>query len=229
MQYLKIRLLFLTATAILIFTSAATAQKYKSFKLSAKGDTLNATTQDGLKQGKWVVRVDEIRGEPGYEEEGLYNKGQKEGLWRRYNLTGDLISVENFLHGGKDGLQQYFTYLGDLEREENWRGYNPDSPYDTIAIYGTGSGEIIDYKIVKAEPYSVKHGEWKYYEPGTGRLIKKEDYDRNQLIVPKPKETAPVAAAPAKKKETPKTAEMLEWEKKNKGKKRVLRDGKTGL
>lgn len=229
MQYLKLRLLFFTTVAIFAFTLCATAQKYKTYKLSAKGDTLNAITQDGLKQGKWVMRVEEIRGEPGYEEEGLYHKGQKEGLWRRYNLTGDLISVENFLRGSKDGLQQYFTYLGDLEREENWRGYNPDSPYDTIPIYGTGSGEIIDYKIVKAEPYSVKHGEWKYYEPGTGRLIKKEEYDRNLLVVPKPKETATAAATPTKKKEAPKTAEMLEWEKKNKGKKRVMRDGKTGL
>lgn len=228
MQYLKLRHLCFLLAAQLFFSIGVFAQKYKSYRLSPKGDTLNAITQDGLQQGKWVTRIDEIRGEPGYEEEGVYNKGMKEGIWRRYNLTGDLIAMESFLHGGKDGLQQYFTYLGDLEREENWKGYNPDSPYDTIAIYGTGSGEIIDYKIVKAEPYSVKHGKWKYYEPGTGRLMKEEDYDRNQLVVPKPKSEA-TASSTTRKKETPKTAEMLEWEKKNKGKKKVLRDGRTGL
>jgi len=199
----------------------------KEYKLSVKGDTINAINQQGQKQGKWVIHVDEIRGEPGYEEEGVYKKGVKDGYWRRYNLQGDLIAVEHFILGGKDGLQQYYTYLGDLEREENWKGYNPDAPYDTVAVYGTGSGEIIDYKIVKAEPYSVKDGEWRYYEPGSGRLIRTEQWARNNLVLPNsPK---PETAVSDKPKKVEKTAEMLEWERKNKGKKRALRDGRTGL
>ena len=44
--------------------------QYKSYKISVKGDTLNAIDLNGLKQGKWVVHVDPLRGEPGYEEEG---------------------------------------------------------------------------------------------------------------------------------------------------------------
>lgn len=199
----------------------------KEYKLSVKGDTINAINQQGQKQGKWVIHTDEVRGEPGYEEEGVYKKGVKDGYWRRYNLQGDLIAVEHFILGGKDGLQQYFTYLGDLEREENWKGYNPDAPYDTVAVYGTGSGEIVDYKIVKAEPYSVKDGEWRYYEPGSGRLIRTEQWARNNLVLPNsPK---PETAVSDKPKKVEKTAEMLEWERKNKGKKRALRDGRTGL
>ncbi len=146
---------------------------------------------------------------------------------RKYNLTGDLIAVENFIHGGKDGLQQYYNYLGDIEREENWKGFNPDSPYIFIPIYGTGSGEILEMKKVKAEPYSVKHGFWKYYEPG-GRLLRTDEYLNNQLVIPKPKETTVSNDAP-KKKEVPKTPEMIEWEKKNSGKKKALREGKTSL
>ena len=142
-------------------------------------------------------------------------------------LTGDLIAVENFIHGGKDGLQQYYNYLGDIEREENWKGFNPDSPYIFIPIYGTGSGEILEMKKVKAEPYSVKHGFWKYYEPG-GRLLRTDEYLNNQLVIPKPKETTVSNDAP-KKKEVPKTPEMIEWEKKNSGKKKALREGKTSL
>ena len=207
---------------ILVNNSVA---QYKEYKLNAKGDTINAISKLGQKQGKWVEHTDEIRGEPGYEEEGIYKKGVKDGYWRRYSLQGDLIAVEHFILGGKDGLQQYYTYLGDLVREENWKGYNPDAPYDTIAIYGTGSGEIVDYKIVKAEPYSVKDGEWKYYEPGSGRLLKTEQWSRNNLVVPG--KTEPTVADKPKKAE--KTAEMLEWEKKNRGKKHALRDGRTGL
>ena len=199
----------------------------KDYKLNAKGDTINAINQKGEKQGKWVVHTDEIRGEPGYEEEGMYRKGVKDGFWRRYSLQGDLIAVEHYILGGKDGLQQYFSYLGDLVREENWKGYNPDSPYDTIAVYGTGSGEIIDYKIVKAEPYSVKDGEWKYYEPGSGRIIKTEQWVRNNLV--EPNAPKPAAIASDKPKKVEKTAQMTEWEKKNKGKKKALRDGKTGM
>ena len=215
---------------IAALTSQPVSAQYASYQLNAKGDTINATTKAGWKEGKWSTRLEEVRGEPGYEEEGMYKHNLKEGYWRRYNLQGDLISVEHYLHGGKDGLQQYFTYLGDLVREEQWRGYNPDAPYDTIAIYGTGSGEIIDYKIVKAEPYSLKHGEWKYYDPETGRVVKKEQYDHNRLIDPDAeKKKAAVAKAPEAKKKIEKTPEMLEWEKKNKGKKNVIRDGKTGL
>lgn len=226
MKILKNRSFILFVIVQFMLTSGSFAQ-YKSYKLSAKGDTINAILQDGQKQGKWVVRVDEIRGEPGYEEEGVYRKGVKDGYWRRYNLQGDLIAVEHYILGGKDGLQQYFTYLGDLEHEENWKGYNPDAPYDTVAIYGTGSGEIVDYKIVKAEPYSVKNGEWRYYDPGSGRLLRSEQWALNNLVNPNaPKVETAISDKP---KKVDKTAEMLEWEKKNKGKKRALRDGRTGM
>jgi len=201
--------------------------QYKTYKLSADGDTLNALDKNDMKQGKWVVHVDELRGEPGYEEEGIFKKDKKEGIWRKYSLTGDIIAVEFFKNGGKDGVQQYYTYLGDLIREESWKGYDPDAPYDTIAVYGEGNNEIVDYKIVKAEQYSVKHGEWKYFEAGSGRLVKVERYDRGHL------ETSPGSTVKTntpvidKNKKVEKTPEMLEWEKKNKGKKKALRDGRT--
>lgn len=225
MKYLKIHQLFIITTCQLLFLANVTAQ-YKAFSLNSKGDTINAISQKGLKQGKWVVHVDELRGEPGFEEEGIFKSGVKEGIWRKYNLEGDLIGVENFKNGGKHGLQQYFTYLGDLLREESWKGYDPDAPYDTIAVYGTGSNEILDYRIVKAEQYSVKNGEWRYYDPNTGRLVKKEQWERNNLVLPESAKKEDVVTA---KKKVEKTAQMLEWEKKNRGKKKVVRDGRTAL
>ncbi len=95
---------------------------------------------------------------------------RRDGLWRKYTLQSDLIAIENYKYGGKDGLCQYFTPMGDLMREENWRAYNPDQPYDTIPVYGQGNNEILSYKIVKAEQYSVKNGDWTYYDPSTGEL-----------------------------------------------------------
>ncbi|MEJ7673984.1 MAG: hypothetical protein WKF59_15110 [Chitinophagaceae bacterium] len=115
--------------------------------------------------------------------------------------------------------------MGDLGREEGWKAYNPDAPYDTIPIYGTGSNEIINYKIVKAEQYSVKHGTWKFYDPTTGRLIRSETYDRGFL----PKEPDTNVATTSDKTKKVKPAEVLLYEKKNSGKKKVkTRDGQTG-
>lgn len=201
--------------------------QYKEYKLNAKGDTINAITKDGLKTGKWVTETPEMRGEPGYVEEGAYKKGQKDGLWRKYTTLGDIIAVENYILGGKDGIQQYFTFIGDLEREESWKGYNPDDPYDTIPVYGVGSGEIVDYKIVKAEPYSVKNGEWKYYQ--AGNLVRKEFWENNNLV--KPNAVKPPVARVVKSDTTkiPKTPEMLEWERKNRRNKSAMRDGRTAL
>jgi antitoxin component YwqK of YwqJK toxin-antitoxin module len=224
MRNLKLHQMLLLCITQFLFLMNGTAQ-YKNFKIGPKGDTLNAIDKKDLKQGKWVIHVDEIRGEPGYEEEGIFKAGNKEGIWRRYNLSGDIIAVENYKLGGKDGIQQYYSYLGDLQREESWRGYNPDAPYDTVAVYGTGSGQIESYKIVKAEQYSVKHGTWKYFDE-TGKIAKTFKYDRGKLESEKSNTIAPKVVSDSKKIE--KTPEMLEWERKNKGKKRVVRDGRTG-
>ncbi len=211
-------LFFLSVCTLTGFT------QYKEFKLNAKGDTINIIDKKGLKQGKWVISQPELRGEPGFVEEGMYKNGEKNGYWRRYTAEGDLLAVENFRLGGKDGIQQYFSFVGELVREETWRGYNPDAPYDTVAVYGAGNNEIVEYKIVKALPYSVKQGPWRYYQGGL--IYKTEEYERNNLVQPQaPKDVA----TKEKPKKVEKTAEMLEWEKKNKGKKKVLRDGSTGM
>lgn len=216
-------------TFLLLFSCTALFAQPKSFQIGPNGDTLNLVDANGLKQGKWVESVPELRGNPGYEEEGIYKNDKKHGIWRKYSIHGDLLAVENYMNGGKDGLQQYFSFLGHLLAEENWRGFNPEDPYDTIPVYGTESNEVIDFKIVKAEPYSVKHGVFNYYDDG-GRLIKSETYDRNSLVVPKDERPAIAQKEEeGEKKKVEKTAEMLEWERKNSGKKRALRDGQTGL
>src|SRR6476619_1186220 len=158
MKNMRLKIQKLTFILILmqLFFYNAIAQ-YKTYELTVDRDTINAIDKKDQKQGKGVLHVGELRGEPGYEEEGVFKNGKKEGVWRRYNLNGDLIALENYRFGGKDGEQQYFTMMGDLGRIENWRAYNPDAPYDTIPIYGTDNNQIISYKIVKAEQYSVKH------------------------------------------------------------------------
>ncbi len=212
------------AMVLLLIGCQEMQAQYKSFTISRKGDTINAITDKGVKTGKWVVEMPELRGEPGYVEEGVYKNGEKDGIWRLYTLQGDLLGIEQYRLGGKHGVQQYYNFLGYLEREESWKGYDPSSPYDTVPVYGTGSNEILEYKIVKAMPYSVKHGTWSYYEPGSGRVVQTENWQNNNLIKP---EQAAQVQTPYKKPE--KTPFMLEWEKKNRGKKGAVRDGAVGL
>ena len=223
-KFLKIQKLALIIVVLQFFFANGFAQ-YKTYELTAERDTINAIDKKDQKQGKWIIHVGSLRGEPGYEDEGIFKNGKKEGVWRRYNLNGDLIAIENYRYGGKDGVQQYFTMMGDLGREESWRAYNPDAPYDTIPIYGQGNNEVLKYKIVKAEQYSVKHGTWKYYDPTTGRLIRSETYDHGFLP---PEQDNKVVASDDKTKKV-KPAEVLQYEKKNSGKKKVkVRDGTTG-
>ena len=77
MRFLKIRQLLILFIALFLIGKDGMAQ-YKSYKLNADGDTLNAIDNSGLKQGKWVNHIDELRGEPGYEEEGIYKKDKKD-------------------------------------------------------------------------------------------------------------------------------------------------------
>ena len=222
----KVPRFIITCLCLQLFSTSGFSQ-YKEYKISVKKDTINAIDYKNLKQGKWVISVPELRGEPGYEEEGIFVDGKKEGIWRRYSLSSDLIAIENYRFGGKDGVQKYFTNLGDPLREESWRAYNPDTPYDTIPIYGTGNNEIIGYKVVRAEQYSVKDGEWKFFDPSTGRILKTEIFDRGH---PQNKPDTSQLATDDKVKPKVKPQEVLEYEKKNSGKKKVkLREGQTGL
>ena len=71
----------LSISCLLFFSFQFTVKaQYKSFKISAKGDTINAIKLDGTKTGKWVIEVGELRGEPGHTEEGIYKKKRKRWL-----------------------------------------------------------------------------------------------------------------------------------------------------
>jgi hypothetical protein len=222
---LKVRKITLLAGLFLCFLTTGFGQ-YKTYMLTQDGDTINAIDKQNRKQGIWIISVPELRGEPGYEEEGKFKDDKREGEWRRYNVNGDLVGVENYFLGGKHGIQRYFTMHGELIREESWKGYNPYAPYDTIPIYGEGNNEVLSYKIVKAEPYSIRHGDWKIYDPSSGRLVKKETYDHGAL---KKEAVDDLAVEDKPKPKVAKPKEVQAYEKKWSGKKRKDRDGATGL
>lgn len=221
----------LLSLAATFFLGQLHAQTWKSYQLSVNGDTLNCVDQAGLKQGRWVVHVDPLRGEAGYEEEGEYLDDKKEGPWRRYNLSGDILAIESYKWGFRDGKQQYFSMYGDLLREEGWRAVNPKNPYDTIEVPDLNNPMIMQTKIVKHDVSELRHGTWKIYDPSSGAVLKTEvwfygEKDKSALGGSSAT-TQPVSGDKPATTAKPKAVE--EWDKKNSGKKKVVvRDGRTG-
>lgn len=212
-----------------LFCSLGAQAQLKDYIIGVKGDTLNGVDKNGKKQGKWVVRFDEVRGEPGYEEEGVYLNGRKEGPWRRFTLQGDQFAVENYHWGFKDGPSQYFNINGDLVKEESWRAFNPDKAYDTVDVEDVMHPDHYTRTVIKNEGSSLKHGTWKYYDPSTGFITKTEFWTLGKLDQSNDKTATtkkPAADSSSSVKVKPK--EVLDFEKKNAGKKKIkIRDGST--
>jgi len=213
-------------SVILIFFSVTTYGQWKDYKLNPKGDTLNRLDMSGKKQGPWVNHVDQLRGEPGFEEEGYYKNDRKEGDWRIYSLQGDMIGLEHYKWGFKNGVCQYFTIHGELRMEQGWLALNPDKAYDTIEVEDPNKLDSYSKVVVKNEGASLKNGLWKYYDPETGAVLKTESYTLGKQAQDA---NTTANATPAEKKAVPKPKEVLDFEKKNSGKKKVkYKDGSVG-
>ena len=220
-QLITMRIL---VAACLFFSFAGYSQP-KSWTIGVKGDTLNMLDAQGQKQGKWVIHHEALRGEPGYDEEGEYKNDKKEGFWRRYSQVGDLTALENYRWGNKDGKSQYFNNFGDPVREESWKAINPDKLYDTLEVEDVEHLGQFKRVVVKNEGAGIRHGLWKYYDPRSGLIVKSENY---VLGVLEGKKKDAVASAGTEKKAVDKPQEVLDWEKKNAGKKKVkVRTGST--
>lgn len=206
--------------AMLLNVTHAYSQ-WKSYIISPKGDTLNCVDNNDKKQGRWAIHVDEVRGEPGYEEEGIYKNNRREGLWRTYTLTGDISGVEFYKWGLKDGVCQYFGMNGTLLREESWRAINPDKEYDTIQVEDVDHLDQYKLVVIKNEGAAIKDGIWKWYDRSTGMVARQETYSAGKLEHP----AAPQTAASTAPKTVAKPKEVLEFEKKIGKKKVKVQDG----
>lgn len=231
---------FLPLLSFIIISTGATAQCV-TYKLTSRGDTINCTDKQNLKQGKWKIEVPPLRGERGFIEEGSYTNNRKEGVWRRFSQMGDLLAVENYKWGNKNGMNRYFTING-LEREESWMAVNPNKAYDTIDVQDIINPNKYEKVIVKVEGASLRHGTWRFYDPLTGQLVKTENWYLDQFKDPanptptngyttmnrKTPDSLSVAKQDTSTKKV-KPKEVLDFEKKNAGKKKVaVRDGRTG-
>ncbi len=229
---------------LLLFISINGFGQWKDYIISVKGDTLNRLDLQGKKQGPWVVHVDPLRGEPGYDEQGYYVNDQKDGRWIKFSLMGDKLAEETYRWGNLNGKSRYYTNRGGLVREETWRAVEPGKSMDTVDILDINDPtKVIDRAIVKVEGLTVKHGTWTYYDPEWGTILKTENYWMNKLrtgneIADVDDDLKPLDISgtgknkmdTTGKKTLSKPQAILDYEKKNSGKKKIkARDGSTGL
>lgn len=225
---------------LLLLISVCADAQWKDYVVSVKGDTLNRVDMKGMKQGPWVIKVPDLRGERGYEEEGYFENDLKEGEWKKFSLEGVKIAQETYRWGKLNGKQQYFTYNGGLLREESWRAIDPANAYDTVSIYDLKDPTLEVSKIVvKNDGVAMKHGKWTYFDPREGRIEATEFYVMNKLRTEDDEMIAdddlrPIDLSKGKQKSdtaTKKTVQkpqaVLDYEKNNK-KKHKVRDGSTG-
>jgi hypothetical protein len=195
----------------------------------------------GKKQGRWVNELPPLRGEKGYEEQGVYINDKKEGQWQQFTLDGDLLAIENYRWGNKHGRCIYYTPFGQPIREESWKAVNPDNPYDTVDVFGLNDpSKVVRREVIKLDGHTLRHGTWKFFDPDFGTVVKTEQYKLDKLVVAgvAEDELAPIdistGTTAAKtdstgKKSIAKPKEVAEYEKKNAGKKKVkTRTGQTG-
>lgn len=217
----------------LFFISFSAFSQWKSYRLTSNADTINCIDKSELKQGRWSVKVDGVRGEPGYQEEGVYKDGKKEGVWRVFTSMGDLFAVEKYRWGNKDGKSEYYSISGPV-REESWKAVNPANPYDTVDVIDPVDPSKVEKRVVKLEGTSLKHGTWKYYDNTSGLIVKTENYFLDKLEDPmKLNAGSSNGSSPdsnvTKSKTSAKTKprEVLEFEKKVGKKKVKVLDGST--
>lgn len=223
-MYKLFLLLFVSVYANVLFSQC------KSYEITSNEDTINCIDKNDKKQGKWKIHVPGLRGNPTTEDEGIFKDDLKEGIWRRYDAWGMLIALEQYKFGRKHLKQQYLEN-GKLEHVEYWISLDPEKKFDTVDVYDLYDPNKIEKKIVPVTPYALEHGTWTYFDTETGAVIKKEEYVLGQLKQPKSAITAKndisLSDTSTKPKVKP-TKEMEAFDKKNKGKKNAIRDGRTG-
>ena len=217
--------------------------QWKDYIISVRGDTLNRVDMNGKKQGPWVIHVDDLRGEQGYDEQGYFVDDKRDGKWVKFSLMGDKLSEENYRWGSLDGKSRYYTKRGGLMREETWRAIEPGRSFDTVDVLDPlDPTKVVDQVIVKVEGQTMKHGTWTYYDPEWGTIIKTEDYWIDKLktgdgiaagndddLKPIDFTGSKTLSDSTRKKTLVKPQAVLDFEKKNAGKKKVrVRDGSTG-
>lgn len=181
-----IRRLFLLLLLLALAARPCLAQQEVRIQgaLSQAGDTaglppVNQLNAVGQRQGWWYLHQPARMGEPAYTEFGAYTAGRRYGPWYTMNGLGLIVAIENYRKDVIDGEAKYFEE-GRLAAIGHYRGLNPDSKYDTVDVIEPVTGEVSKV-VLPSERGSLKHGNWRFYDPASGQLLREEEWQVGEL------------------------------------------------
>lgn len=160
---------------LLVFPLCAFAQQNENTR-----PPLNQLDKKGRREGMWLAQYPERMGEDAYSEFGNYIGGRKNGTWYRMDPSGELLAIERFKNDVLDGEVKYFEQ-GRLVCIGHYRGLNPGRAYDTILVLNPVTG-FERLTPIPTERGTIRHGMWRFYDPETGRLIREDDYQADELM-----------------------------------------------
>ncbi|SHN38945.1 toxin-antitoxin system YwqK family antitoxin [Chitinophaga sp. CF418] len=165
------------------------------------------------KQGEWQEEMPEVRGEPGYSWEGAYVDNLKEGVWKKYALSGGLIAEETYKHGQLNGYCRYFYSNGLVSAEGSFVAMGINGEIDNYRIVDPVTGEE-RFEEVKRDGSSQRNGMWKIYDE-EGKMTK-EYYRRGEPITEEEFGKEPAKPATTKPAPPPPPASLPHQKKKGK-------------
>jgi antitoxin component YwqK of YwqJK toxin-antitoxin module len=153
------------------------------YELSLDGDTINKIDSKSRKQSTWVIKHEELRGEPSFTEIGKYADNIKIGKWKYYNKEGIVMKEENFKLGALDGEIKFYED-GYLTCIGSFLALNTKNKFDTFYVEMPNT-DVPLKKIVPSSTGSVKHGFWTYYEAPLSRIVRVQEYQADEMIYEK--------------------------------------------
>jgi len=166
---------FLAAIIILCGLQRSAAQN--------DNEAINKRDAMGKLHGIWYTETAARMGEPAEQIFGRYDHGLKMGLWYKSDEMGNISAIENYKYNVLDGEVKYFEH-GKLTCIGHYRGLNPMVTLDTVYITHPETG--LEYSVVvPTERGTVRHGKWRFYDEMSGRLLREEEYQIDNLIYKK--------------------------------------------
>lgn len=141
---------------------------------------INKTDNKGKRDGTWLLLQPARMGEPSSTEFGVYDHGNKSGLWYKLDGEGDLLAIETFKNNVLDGEVKYYE-KGRVNCIGYYRGLNPSHDFDTVFVLDPVTHNEVT-RIVPTERGTMRHGTWRFYDTDNGRLVREEDYQVDELV-----------------------------------------------
>jgi antitoxin component YwqK of YwqJK toxin-antitoxin module len=85
-----------------------------------KSDTINKTTADNRKVGRWITFYDNMPGQ--IEKEGFYENNRKTGIWKNYYQNGRMKSEITYVNNMPDGFARLYYESGKVSEQGIWKG-----------------------------------------------------------------------------------------------------------